>query len=229
MKRNIRNIRSLGTVGAGCTWGMGEFWSLTHEERLDVMDAVAEEAQSPEVPSLSGGGLGWGRPWPIGAHVTHTSAPEMLSLAAHAEGRGYDLLIVAPPYMVTKTEDQVVEYVRLLAEHTNLAIMFYNSPQFGITMSVNGLARLCQPAQRGGRQGGQLQPADFHRGAPDAGAGFHHQHARRMDLLQGAGAGHRTAGDVRQHLRLALRRSRRQQLRALDRAGLPGRLRRGVL
>ncbi len=129
MKRNIRHVRSLGTVGAGCTWGMGEFWSLTHEERLDVMDSVAEEA--------NGG-------WPIGAHVTHTSAPEMLSLAAHAEGRGYDLLIVAPPYMVTKTEDQVVEYVRLLAEHTNLAIMFYNSPQFGITMSVNGLARLCQ-------------------------------------------------------------------------------------
>ena len=133
MKRNIRHVRSLGTVGAGCTWGMGEFWSLTHEERLDVMDAVAEEAQSS-----SGNGA-----WPIGAHVTHTSAPEMLSLAAHAEGRGYDLLIVAPPYMVTKTEDQVVEYVRLLAEHTNLAIMFYNSPQFGITMSVNGLARLC--------------------------------------------------------------------------------------
>ena len=134
MKRNIRHVRSLGTVGAGCTWGMGEFWSLTHEERLDVMDAVAEEAQSSP-----GNGA-----WPIGAHVTHTSAPEMLSLAAHAEGRGYDLLIVAPPYMVTKTEDQVVEYVRLLAEHTNLAIMFYNSPQFGITMSVNGLARLCQ-------------------------------------------------------------------------------------
>ena len=128
MRRNIRHVRSLGTVGAGCTWGMGEFWSLTHEERVDVMETVAEEA--------NGG-------WPIGAHVTHTSGPEMLSLAANAERLGYDLLIVAPPFMVTKVEDQVVEYVRLLAEHTNLAIMFYNSPQFGITMSVNGLERLC--------------------------------------------------------------------------------------
>ncbi len=133
MRSNIRHVRSLGTVGAGCTWGMGEFWSLTHEERVDVMEAVAEEAQSS-----NGAGT-----WPIGAHVTHSSAPEMLSLAAHAERLGYDLLIVAPPYMVTKVEDQVVEYVRLLAEHTNLAIMFYNSPQFGITMSVNGLERLC--------------------------------------------------------------------------------------
>ena len=134
MRRNIRHVRSLGTTGAGCTWGMGEFWSLTHEERVEVMETVAEEAQSPD------GDQGW----PIGAHVTHTSAPEMLSLAAHAERLGYDLLIVAPPYMVTKVEDQVVEYVRLLSEHTNLAIMFYNSPQFGITMSVNGLERLCQ-------------------------------------------------------------------------------------
>ena len=129
MKRNIRHIRSLGTTGAGCTWGMGEFWSLTHQERLDVMDAVSEEAAGS---------------WPIGAHVTHTSAPEMLSLAHHAEDTGYDLLIVAPPYMVTKTEDQVLEYVRLLADNTNLAIMFYNSPQFGIVMSTYGMQQLCR-------------------------------------------------------------------------------------
>ena len=129
MKRNIRHIRSLGTTGAGCTWGMGEFWSLTHDERIDVMDTVAEESAGD---------------WFIAAHVTDSSAPEMLSLARHAEDQGFDLLVVAPPFMVTKTEDQVVEYVRLLAENTNLAIMFYNSPQFGIVMSTNGLERLCR-------------------------------------------------------------------------------------
>ena len=129
MTRNIRHIRSLGTTGAGCTWGMGEFWSLTHDERINVMDTVAEESAGD---------------WLIAAHVTDSSAPEMLSLARHAEDQGFDLLVVAPPFMVTKTEDQVVEYVRLLAENTNLAIMFYNSPQFGIVMSTNGLERLCR-------------------------------------------------------------------------------------
>ena len=129
MKRNIRHIRSLGTTGAGCTWGMGEFWSLTHDERVEVMDTVAEEATGD---------------WLIAAHVTDTSAPEMLTLAHHAEDQGFDLLVVAPPFMVTKTEDQVVEYVRLLADNTNLGIMFYNSPQFGIVMSTNGLERLCR-------------------------------------------------------------------------------------
>ena len=36
LRHNIRHVRSLGTHGGGCTWGMGEFWSLTMDERLRV-------------------------------------------------------------------------------------------------------------------------------------------------------------------------------------------------
>ena len=129
MRHNIRHIRRLGTRGGGCTWGMGEFWSLTFEERVRVMDTVADEARGQ---------------WLTAAHVTHTSAEDMISLAQHAESAGIDLLVVAPPYMVTKTEPQVVDYVRLLADNTNLAIMFYNSPQFGIVMTPQGLQQLCR-------------------------------------------------------------------------------------
>ena len=128
LRHNIRHVISLGTRGAGCTWGMGEFWSLTREERLRVYDTFADESAGQ---------------WLIGAHVTHTSAKDMLLLADHAESIGFDLLIAAPPYFVTKTESQVVDFIRLLADSTNLAIMFYNSPQFGIVMSADGLSRLC--------------------------------------------------------------------------------------
>ncbi len=128
MRANMRHVRSLGTRGGGCTWGMGEFSALTREERLKVYDIVADEA---------------GGEWPIAAHVTHTSAKEMTALAEHAEGVGFDLLILAPPYMVTRTEDQVVEWTKLLADSTSLAIMFYNSPQFGIVMSAEGMRRIC--------------------------------------------------------------------------------------
>ena len=129
LRQNIRYIRKLGTKGAGCTWGMGEFWSLTQDERIQIMDVLSDESKGQ---------------WLIGAHVTHSSGPEMLSLAQHAEATGFDLLIVAPPYIVTKTEEQVIDYVRLLADNTSLAIMFYNSPQFGIVMSSSGLKRLCE-------------------------------------------------------------------------------------
>ena len=129
LRKDIRHIRRLGTTGAGCTWGMGEFWSLSREERLRVYDIVSDEARGE---------------WPIAAHVTHTSAKEMLTLARHAEEVGFDLLIVAAPYIVTRTEQQVVDYTRLLADKTDMAIMFYNSPQFGIVMSPEGLQRICE-------------------------------------------------------------------------------------
>jgi len=129
LRHEVRHVRSLGTRGAGCTWGMGEFWSLSRDERLRIYDTVSDEARGQ---------------WLIGAHVTHDSAREMLALAQHAEGVGFDLLIVAPPSVMAKTEAQVIEYVQLLAEHTNLAIMFYNTPQFGLVMSAPGLKRLCQ-------------------------------------------------------------------------------------
>ena len=128
LRRNIRHVQSLGVRGGGCTWNMGEFWSLTESERRLVMDTVADEAAGH---------------WLIGAHVTHTSLNESIALANHAEQRGFDLLIIAPSYMVTRTEDQVVDFVRQVADTTDLAIMFYNSPQFGITISPQGLKRLC--------------------------------------------------------------------------------------
>lgn len=129
LRHNIRHIRSLGSRGAGATWGMGEFWSLTTPERKRVYDIVADEARGE---------------WLTAAHVTHTSAREMLDLADHAAGVGIDLLIVAAPYFVTKSEDQVVDFVKLLSDRTSLAVMYYNSPQFGIVMSPQGLHRLCQ-------------------------------------------------------------------------------------
>ena len=128
LRRNVRHVQSLGVRGGGCTWNMGEFWSLTETERRLVMDTVADEAA--------------GR-WLIGAHITHTSLAESIALAQHAQQRGFDLLIIAPSYMVTKTESQVVDFVRQVADSTDLALMFYNSPQFGITISPQGLKRLC--------------------------------------------------------------------------------------
>ena len=128
LRRNVRHVQSLGVRGGGCTWNMGEFWSLTESERRLVMDTVADEAA--------------GR-WLIGAHITDTSLRESVDLAHHAQDSGFDLLIIAPSYMVTKTEDQVVEFVREVADSTDLAMMFYNSPQFGITISPQGLKRIC--------------------------------------------------------------------------------------
>ncbi len=129
LRANMRHIRSLGTHGAGCSWGMGEFWTLTPDERKKLYDIVADEANGE---------------WPIAAQVTHTSYKSMLDLADHAENVGFDILIVAAPYFATKTETQVIEWVRLLADNTDMAIMYYNSPQFGIVVGAEGLETICE-------------------------------------------------------------------------------------
>ena len=128
LRRNIAHVRALGSHGGGCSWGMGEFWSLTHEERMRLYEVVAEEAAGE---------------WPIAAHVSHTSAKSMVDLAKRAEAVGFDLLIVGAPYFVTNTEDQIAEWVGILADETNLGIMYYNSPQFGTLLSAQGMKRVC--------------------------------------------------------------------------------------
>ena len=57
LRSNIRHVQSLGVRGGGCTWNMGEFWSLTEAERRLVMDTVADEAaglgsSAPMSPTL---------------------------------------------------------------------------------------------------------------------------------------------------------------------------------
>ncbi len=144
LRANVRHVRALGTRGAGCTWGMGEFWALTHDERIRVYDVVADEA---------------GGEWPIAAHVSHTSLKEVTALADHANGAGFDLLVLAAPYFVTKSEGQVVEFVSQVAEGTDLAIMFYNSPQFGIVLSAAALGRVCEVPNVVGVKEASFNPA----------------------------------------------------------------------
>ena len=129
IRADIKHIKKLGTKGIGCTWGMGEFWSLTEQERLKVYDVVADEGRDD---------------WLIAAHITDTSLKNVNHFASYAESIGFDLLILAAPYFVTRKEEQVLEFVKSVADNTNLAIMFYNSPQFGIVLDENWLGKVCQ-------------------------------------------------------------------------------------
>jgi dihydrodipicolinate synthase/N-acetylneuraminate lyase len=126
--RNIERIRNLGTNGIGCTWGMGEFWSLTNSERKHVMEIVSD----------------YGNDMLIGTHITHTSFKEMINFAEFAEDLGFDILIVGAPYFAARKDEHVEQFLKIIAESTNMAIMFYNSPQFGIVLGAESLNRICQ-------------------------------------------------------------------------------------
>ncbi len=129
LRRNVDHVLSLGTKGMGFSWNMGEFWSLTNEERLRLMEIAPDLVRKRSM---------------LAFQVTDTSIKDVISMASNAEGLGYDFVILGPPYMVTKTEEQVINFVRKVAEKVNIGIAFYNSPQFGVVLSAKGLARLAE-------------------------------------------------------------------------------------
>ncbi|MGP8159100.1 MAG: dihydrodipicolinate synthase family protein [Thermoplasmata archaeon] len=124
---NIEHVLRLGTHGLGFSWNMGEFWSLTQEERYRLMELA---------PRLVHGRAR------VAFQVTDTCLKDVVAMARRAEELGFDFVILAAPYMVTKTEEQVVDWVAQVAEKVNIGIAFYNSPQFGIVLSAKAMSRM---------------------------------------------------------------------------------------
>ncbi len=126
LRSNIEYVKSLGSNGAGCSWGMGEFWSMTIEERKNLMQIVIDQAQD----------------WPVAAHVTHTSVNDIIELLSYTEQIGYELLIIGAPYFATRKPSQVIEFIKYICSKTDLAIMYYNSPQFGTILNESELDQI---------------------------------------------------------------------------------------
>ncbi len=124
---NVEHVLGLGTRGLGFSWNMGEFWSLTQEERLNLMALV---------PKLVRGRAR------IAFQVTDTCLKDVVTMARRAQELDYDLVILAAPYIVTKTEEQVLDFVSRVAEKVDIGIAFYNSPQFGIVLSAKALSKM---------------------------------------------------------------------------------------
>ena len=127
LRSNVEHVLGLGTRGLGFSWNMGEFWSLTQEERLRLMALV---------PKLVRGRAR------IAFQVTDTCLKDVIAMARRAQELDYDLAILAAPYIVTKTEEQVLDFVSRVAEEVDIGIAFYNSPQFGIVLSAKALSKL---------------------------------------------------------------------------------------
>ncbi len=127
LRGNVEHVLKLGTKGMGFSWNMGEFWSLTPEERLRLLEIAPEFVKGRAKTAFQ---------------VTGTSIKDVINRSNRAEVLGYDFVILAAPYIMTKTEEQVINFVSKVADRVNIGIAFYNSPQFGIVMTANGLSRL---------------------------------------------------------------------------------------
>jgi 5-dehydro-4-deoxyglucarate dehydratase len=116
-----------GGVFAAC--GTGEFHALSVEEHeSSVRAAVAASAGTVPVVAGTGGPLG-----------------HALACARGAAEAGADALLVLPPYLVSGTQEGLVQYVHAIATASGLPVIAYHRANAALT--VSGVQRLLELPQ----------------------------------------------------------------------------------
>jgi len=108
----------------------GEAPTLTHREKLRVVELVLSEAKG-KVPVLAG----------AGGYDTR----EVIELARDMERVGADGLLSVTPYYNKPTQEGLYQHFKAIAEATSLPIVLYNVPgRTGVNMSADTTLRLSE-------------------------------------------------------------------------------------
>ena len=108
----------------------GEAPTLTHREKLRVVELVLGEAKG-KVPVLAG----------AGGYDTR----EVIELARDMERGGADGLLSVTPYYNKPTQEGLYQHFKAIAEATSLPIVLYNVPgRTGVNMSADTTLRLSE-------------------------------------------------------------------------------------
>src|SRR5262245_54543977 len=136
LRRNMHHLtQTLGVDGVFCTGVMGEFWSLTKEERKRVVEIVVDAAR--------------GRCHVI-AHTGHHSAHETVELTRHAEAAGADFAILMTPYYPAANDAMIHDWFSFVAARVDIGIWIFDTPFSGCpaispetTARIAGIDNIC--------------------------------------------------------------------------------------
>jgi dihydrodipicolinate synthase/N-acetylneuraminate lyase len=92
---------------------VGEFYSLTQQERKQVAEIVIDEV---------GGEI------PVIVQTAHHCAADVIDLCRHAEEAGADLVAILSPYFQCANEEAVEEWWHHVTDHFDIGCVFYDSP-----------------------------------------------------------------------------------------------------
>jgi 4-hydroxy-tetrahydrodipicolinate synthase len=122
-------IEGLGVDGIFCGGVMGEFWSMSMDERRRVHEAVADTTAS-RVPLM--------------AQTSHHVFDHCVELTNHAGEIGIDLAIIMNPYYPPRPDDHLVRaWYEGLAARTDQPTFLFNTSYSGYTLSPEFISELC--------------------------------------------------------------------------------------
>jgi 4-hydroxy-tetrahydrodipicolinate synthase len=105
LSANVHGLFVMGTTGEGASLGRDLKRQLIHHVCRQAADRV-----------------------PVLVNVTDTAMADAISLAHHAADQGAHAIVVAAPYYVPITDDELVTWFRQIAATSPLPVLLYNMP-----------------------------------------------------------------------------------------------------
>jgi 4-hydroxy-tetrahydrodipicolinate synthase len=113
LARHARWLRENGCTGIVCLGSLGEAATLTFDEKIAIVQTVAESV-SPEIPVV--------------AAISALSTVEAVALAKSVAQAGARGLMILPPYVYQGDWREMMEHVAAILSATELPAMLYNNP-----------------------------------------------------------------------------------------------------
>ncbi len=114
LRESARRLAEAGVDGLVPVGSTGESATLTHDEHIEVVEAVIDAVEDYDVPVVAGSG----------SNSTH----EAVELSRRSAEAGADALLLISPYYNKPEPDGMEEHFRTVADEVDLPQVIYNVP-----------------------------------------------------------------------------------------------------
>jgi 4-hydroxy-tetrahydrodipicolinate synthase len=114
------------------TSGIGEWWSLTMDERQRLLEVAVDEARRVAPAAV------------IQACTSAASPKDCLDLTLHAQAHGADICFLQTPPVEVHGGEGVLRFFRFIAERTDIALGMFNSPSSGYVLTAEEMAQIAE-------------------------------------------------------------------------------------
>lgn len=130
VRSQARRFIRAGIDGILCLGTNGEFFALTFEEKIRIMEILKDEV-GDEVPVIAG----------TGAVTTR----ESITLTQKAKDIGYDCAAVITPYYAKCRQAELFKHYSQIAEAVDIPMLIYNLPaRTGVHIQAETVSRLAE-------------------------------------------------------------------------------------
>jgi 4-hydroxy-tetrahydrodipicolinate synthase len=112
------------------TSGVGEWWSLTMDERKQLLEVAVLAARAVAPDTV------------IQACTSAASAKDCVELTQHAQEHGADICFLQTPPMEVHAGEGVLRFFQYVADRTDIALGMFNSPSSGCVLSAQEMAAI---------------------------------------------------------------------------------------